>query len=235
MCLTCIEFFESIEPVTFYPELAQLPGLQRLVLSLLGEPCDEPDLGPVRLPADMGPLSSTLQHLEMQMNGHMGTLFPSSLTQLVALEHLNILQNDFAKLPAGITALSRLTELMLGRLHEMRTLDVRALGDLSRFPALCKLTFDTCQVKLCRSLLGAARHASLTSLNFYNAKPARAAPRAAVLQLSQELWRQGRGSVLTCVCGSPEHRDERQAAQYRRACQRFMEELEACRLGLCGL
>ena len=67
----------------------------------------------------MGSLSATLLHLDI--SGHMGTRFPLALTQLVALEHLSARGNEFAELPAGITALSRLTELMLGRVITMMT------------------------------------------------------------------------------------------------------------------
>ena len=208
-CLTNIVFGKCEGPLTVDPQLARLPGLQRLVLS---QDMDNLELehyllGPLRLPADMGSLSSTLLHLNIC--GHTGTRFPQALTQLVALEHLNAKDNEFAELPAGITALSRLTELMLGRivkydedplqLHEERTLDVRAMGDLSRFPYLCRLTFDFCEVMLCSSVLGAARHASLASLCFCFAHPApECAP--AVLLLSQELERLGRGSVLSTDC-----------------------------------
>ena len=100
-----------------------------------------------------------------------------------------------------------LTELGLGRAYDdvplqlrgKRPLDVRAMGDLSRFPGLCKLTFCFCEVVLCCSVLGAAQHASLTGLCFDCAHPApECAP--AVLQLSRELWRLGRGSVLRAEC-----------------------------------
>ena len=238
-CLTQIEFFENNGPVTFYPELTQAPGLQRLVLSRMDD--DELDPGPLRLPGDMGSLRSTLLHLDI--NGHTGTRFPRSLTQLVALEHLDATGNGFAKLPAGITALSRLTELILGRilvcdghpqLHGKRPLDARALGDLSRFPGLRKLSFESCEVMLRRSVVGAARHTSLTSLCFDEAQPApKCAP--AVLQPSQELWRLGRGSVLKCLCNLRYFRGGLQAAQRHAPCQKFTADLEACRLEACGL
>ena len=135
-CLTAIEFAEASGPLTVDPQLAQLPGLQRLVLSQQLAPELLDPLGPLRLPADMGALSSTLLHLDI--SGHTGTRFPQALMQLVALKHLNATENEFAALPAGITALSRLTELMLGRicmfdedplqLRGKRPLDVRALG-----------------------------------------------------------------------------------------------------------
>ena len=74
-------------------------------------------------------------------------------------------------------------------------LNARALGDLSGFPALCKLTFECCQVMLCESVVGAVRHAALASLSFCFAQPA---PKCMpmVLQLSQALGRLRRGSVL---------------------------------------
>ena len=155
----------------------------------------------VGLPAGMGLLSSSLLHLRVL--GLLLPYFPLVFTQLVALKCLDASYNEFAELPAGITALSRLTELRLGRspvLHgnvlcEDEPLDVRALGDLSGFPALRKLDFQTCEIMLSPSLLGAARHASLATLCFRYAHPA---PECMlmVLQLSQELRRFKRGSML---------------------------------------
>ena len=180
--LTCIDLLccDALHGVD--AQLAQLPGLQRLVL--MRESCFE-DMGfdslstPIRLPAAMGSLRSTLHHLDV--SGLRLAQFPIALTQLVKLEYLNARENVFAELPAGITALSRLTELVLGRLllcsdplqlQTTRPLDARALGDLSHFPALRELTFDFCEVMLCRSVLGAAQHASLGSLVFCVAHPA---------------------------------------------------------------
>lgn len=117
----------------------------------------------------------------LDISGQHFTQFPLALMQLVALECLKVEGNEFAELPAAITALLRLTELTLGRninqmdflqLPVMRPLDVRALGDLSSFPALCKLTFEYCEVRMCESMLGAVRHASLASLAFQFAHPA---------------------------------------------------------------
>ena len=184
----------------------------------------------------MGVLSATLLHLDI--SGHMGTRFPLAVTQLVALEHLRAEYCDYRELPAGITALSRLTELTTGRhaayggdplqLRGKRPLDARAMGDLSRFPALRTLTFNFCEVVLCPLVLGAAAHASLISLCFYSAHPApECAP--AVLQLSCKLWRQRRGSVLTAVC-NPYYPSELQDAQGRAPCQKFTADLGACRL-----
>ena len=154
----------------------------------------------------MGSLSLTLTHLDI--SGRRLTHFSLALTRLVALECLKASANEFAEVPRGITALSRLTKLMLGRymcvaievsrLHEKRLLDVHALGGLSACPALCELTFSFCEVMMCDSVLGAAGHAALANLVFHAAHPA---PGCApmVLQLSQALRQRMRDSVLRPV------------------------------------
>ena len=197
-----IAFLGCQGPRFFQPQLEQLPGLQCMMIAT-SKPCHGGGrVKLARLPADMGSLTLSLRHLDFC--GHGLDRFPLALTQLAAFKCLKASRNEFAELPAGITALSRLTELSLGRvmsdedpeqLHSKRPLDVRALGDLCGFPALCALSFDACEVLLCGSLLGAMRHTSLTSLTFCNAHPA---PESAltVLQLGQALRRLRHGSML---------------------------------------
>ena len=198
--LTCIEFTGGQGPHFFDPQLVQLPRLQRMVFESWDRGARQS-----RLPAAMGSLSSALLHLDF--NGQRFAHFPHALTQLVALECLNARENDFVDLPAAITALSRLTELSLGRFTcghdplqecERLPLDVRALGDLSAFPGLCALNLQGCEVKLCESLPGAARHSNLASLSFELAHPA---PECLlmVLQLGQALKRLRQRSVLKFV------------------------------------
>ena len=120
-----IEFKNHQEEYYFDPRLVQLQRLQHLVISPMGESEEHHDLwsgdssGLFGLPADMGALKASLLHLEMRQLGLLR--FPLALTQLVALERLDVSRNHFAELPAGITALSRLKELTLGRmgLHTM--------------------------------------------------------------------------------------------------------------------
>ena len=105
--LTCFEFSQSAGPLVVDSWLVQLCGLQRFVFSQdlpfehHGDRVNPP--GPLRLPADMGSLSSTLLHLDV--SGQIPTRIPLAVTQLVALEHLNAKDNAFTELPAGITAL----------------------------------------------------------------------------------------------------------------------------------
>ena len=224
--LTRIEFNDGQAPRFFDPQLAQLPRLQHMVFDT-ADAFHNP--GVARLPADMGPLRSTLRRLSFR--GHELTHFPLALTQLVALECLSAGSNEFAELPAGITALSRLTELSLGRVgyrtdppdpHDMRLLDVRALGDLSGFPALRVLSLQSCEVMMCMSILGAVRHPSLKTLRFTTAHPAPECE-PVVLQLSQALRCLGRGGVLR-VC----HWYEVPAQQALLPIRKFMAALEAC-------
>ena len=199
--LTCIKFSGGYGPHFLDPQFVQLPRLQRMVFKTEAWRGGA-DLGRFRLPADMGSLSSALLYLNI--SGHGLTQFPLALTQLVALQHLKACENAFAELPAAITALSRLTELKLGRIGSLKNrlqefdkllLDVSALGDLSGFPALCVLSFRICEVKLCDSMLGAVRHPNLASLIFTFAHPA---PECLpmVLQLSQALKRLRQRRVL---------------------------------------
>ena len=198
LSLTRIECLGGYGP-PFAAQLIQLPQLRRMVLETIG-PCgaDYSDayLGLPWLPSYM---SHNVLHLSLA--GHGLAQFPLVLTQLVALEHLDARGNDFADPPTAVTALSRLTELVLGRMPTLEPwepdepLDVRALGDLSAFPALCKLYIHACEVALPGSVLGVTWHASLTELWFYDVRfTLESAP--LVRQLRQALEQMGRGSVL---------------------------------------
>ena len=213
------------------PELVRLPYLHTLVLSHVHIVCDDvSSVDCIGLPAGMGLLSLSLLHLNVSwlVLPH----FPLDLTQLVALESLDASHNNFAELPLGITALSKLTDLSLGRVPVINLmhgqcdadpLDVRALGDLSGFPALRELTFKHCEVMLCPSLLGALRHASLDNLCFKTAYPA---PKCAlaVLQLCREFRRLRRGSAVTCVCEGPPD----MPWELRAAWLKFKADINAC-------
>ena len=105
-CSLCCE-----GPDEFAYQLVRLPRLQRMVLAT-GEPCrDAPRLWVSRLPADMGLLSSSLVRLSFSSHKRRYSLL--GLMQQVALKPLEC-GNEFATVPAAVTALSMLTELTLG-------------------------------------------------------------------------------------------------------------------------
>ena len=233
--LTHIEFTFGQGP-PFVAQLLQSACLHCAVFDTLEPYPGSSTLGLARLPSDMGLQSMAL--LRLSFDGHGYTQFPLALTQLVALESLHASKNDFAELPAGITALSRLTELRLGRvagkdpmqMRGSRPLDVRALGDLSGFPALRWLGFEYCEVTLCGSLLGAVQQCSLMSLVFHVAHPAPGCTMMA-LQLGQALKRLRRGSVLQ-VLGEDTYRGEYTGyallVETLAPFQKFMAAMQAC-------
>ena len=110
-----------------------------------------------------------------------------------------------------------------------------ALGDLSGFPALCKLTFSFYEVQLCMSLHGGVvRHTSLASIVFDFAHPA---PECVpmVLQLSQDLRRLRRGSMIKLGAGGSWHYERWgnravQSAQALPPFHKFRAALELCAL-----
>ena len=236
--LTSIRFSGG-QGAPVFAQLVHLPRLAHISFGALWPGLGGEHLALSRLPNDMGALSSTLQSLNI--SGNNLTQFPLVLTQLGALARLDASGNNIAELPAAITALSRLTSLLLGRamsadvlqLLETRCLDVRALGDLSGFPALCELSFSHCEVVLCGSVLSAVQHASLTSLFFNYAHPAPLCE-GVVLQLGQVLRQLNRGSMLK-VRGRHMYEgmfleEHLLAASGRAPVQKFIAALEACGL-----
>ena len=230
--LVRIDFSSECQGHPFFVELVALPRLEHMGLAT-----SEPNEGPARSPLARLPVNTeSLSHVNC--SGHGLAHFSLVLTQLVALECLEASENEFAELPAGITALSRLTRLSLGRmsswddplqLREKRPLDVRVLRDLSAFPALHTLLFSSCEVSMCESLLGAAQHPSIAALCFSCSHPT---PECApvVLQLGQALERLRRRSVLQVDAWQSSNWKELRDAQGQAPIQKFMAALEACGL-----
>ena len=232
--LTHIDFSTTCQGHPFFSELLELPRLRYMGLATC-----EPYKGAARLEvARLSANTETLLHVDC--SGHGFSRFPLALTQLVALECLQASGNEFVELPAGITALSRLTRLSLGRNISWRDplqlcrklpLDVRALGDLSGFPVLRELLFDSCEVLMCGAMLGAARHPSLARLYFSRSHPAPECT-PVVLHLGQALKRLRRRSVLELKIWESCNITEKalRNALGRAPVQKFMAAMEACGL-----
>ncbi len=129
--------------------------------------------------------------------------FPEQALALQQLAHLDVSNNHFSALPAGMTVLSNLQYLALGFspffaiVHgagTLRILDAAALGDLSAFPCMTSLTFSQCQVAFSDDF-GVRHHARLDKVLFDCAQPCRGSSAAALLALHRQLVGSGRRGV----------------------------------------
>ncbi len=132
--------------------------------------------------------------------------FPEQALALQQLAHLDVSDNHFSALPAGMTVLSNLQYLSLGFSSDfarvllengagtLRILDAAALGDLSAFPCMTSLTFSHCQVAFSDDF-GVRHHARLDKVLFHLARPCQGLSAAALLALHRQLVGSGRGGV----------------------------------------
>ncbi len=133
---------------------------------------------------------------------------------MTCLTDLNLGGNCFEQLPEGMTALTALETLCLGR-HSASpdevggALDARALGNLAGFPALRSLSFVTCSVQFCPSFQAVAAHPCLESLELWTSYPAPGPSCVAFLTFVAALLQQGRAGVLrlhnSAVQGAGQH------------------------------
>ena len=111
----------------------------------------------------------------------------------------------FEQLPEGVSALTALEELRLGRhaageLEIGGSLDARALGSLAGFPNLCELGFSCC-VLICPSFQASAAHPRLKRLQLDTSYPAPGPSCMAFLGFVYDLLQQGRPGVLELIDG----------------------------------
>ncbi len=209
----------SIRPNVRLPALQGLPGLTALCVNQFV--LVPRDLTPLRLLRQFCQLARGQQALPWQGEQTLPwtPVLPESVIHLQAaaalqaspeqalalqqLAHLDLSQNCFCALPAGMTVLSNLQHLALGfssffaivQPGTLRILDAAALGDLSAFPCMTSLTFSHCQVAFSDDF-GLRHHARLdnVSLEIY-AKPCRGSSAAALLALHRQLVGSGRRGV----------------------------------------
>ncbi len=188
------------------PALQGLPGLTELCVN--DRVLVPRDLSPLRLLRKFCQLARGEQALpwtpvlpesltQLQATGRLQA-FPEQALALQQLTYLDISDNCFTALPAGVTALSKLQDLTLGFPKflqsdddDSRILDAVALGDLSAFPCMTILRFSNCQVALPRDF-GVRRHARLEKVLFDCAQPCRGLSLAALLALHRPLVGSGR-------------------------------------------
>ncbi len=174
------------------PRIWDLAGVPRSKL---------PDAG---LPLSGAPCFASLSCLSL--TGHDLLVFPPGILTARRLTHLNLSLSCFEQLPEGVSALTALEELHLGRhaagggMEVGGTLDARALGSLAGFPCLRSLTFVACSVLLCPSFQAAAAHPRLTRLQLCNSYPDRGPSCGPFLGVVITLLQRGRLGVLELSC-----------------------------------
>jgi len=150
------------------------------------------------LPAS-APCFSSLTDLCLRT--HNLAVFPAGILTATRLAQLDLSYSCFSSLPKGMSVLTALEGLHLGRYAAAPeqiggALDVRALGSLARFPKLRCLSFVSCSVRFCSDFQAAAAHPCLECLELEAAYPASGPSCLAFLGFVGCLRQQGRSDVL---------------------------------------
>jgi len=195
--------------VWFCPSLRVLPtSLWRLtrlhVLAVWGEPrrrggLPRAELPVAGVPAARAPCFDSL--VSLTLAGHNLRAFPPGILGMTRLGILDLTCSCFERLPEGVSVLTRLGELHLGR-HPLQwlaiggALDARALGSLAGFPWLTSLVFTNCCVEFAPGIRDAADHPRLEVLQLRTAYPAAGPSSRAFLAFVRGLLQQGRNRAL---------------------------------------
>jgi len=175
--------------------LWRLPQLRRLVYwSLSDEPPNELPLASLPASAPCFPFLVSLM-----LSSDLPT-WPACVLAMTRLASLDLSGSCCEQLPEGVSTLTALTHLGLGR-HFAHggiggSLDARALGNLACFPNLHRLRFEHCSVVFCPSFEAAATHPCLEELVLNYSYPVRGPSFQAFLEFVFALLHQNRAGVL---------------------------------------
>jgi hypothetical protein len=137
----------------------------------------------------------------LALEGHNLPVFPPGILAATRLAHLNLSFCCFGQLPKGVSVLTGLEELHLGR-HSMVAMEVggafdaRALGSLTRFPHLHNLSFANCSVLFCSDFQAAAAHPCLECFQLRTSYPESGPSWTAFLGFVSALLQRGRVCAL---------------------------------------
>jgi len=180
--------------------LWRLTQLRRLVHDCGGQ-WDLARVPRAALPVAGLPATGLASLTSLCLTGHDLRAFPPGVLAAVRLTHLDLSHCCFEQLPEGVSALTALKQLRLGRhppgkLEIGGAIDARALGSLAGFPALSSLSFANCSVLLCPTSQAAAAHPRLEQLQLETSYPASGPPCMAVLGFAHLTLQQGRPDAL---------------------------------------
>ncbi len=138
---------------------------------------DEPPRGelPVARPSACAPACmASLTHLSL--TGYNLPTWPVCILAATRLAHLDLSSSCFEHLPEGVSVLTGLETLYLGRhskgdMQIGGVLDARTLGNLACFPALRELSFAKCSALFGPSFQAAAAHPRLERLELNTSYP----------------------------------------------------------------
>jgi hypothetical protein len=220
----CLEDCPSLR--TLPASLWALPQLRSLHHAV--DACHLDDLARNELPVASLPACapSFASFTQLGLQGHNLTSFPVAVLTMRRLTHLNLAQCYFSQLPEGVSVLTALESLQLGRHNqgpEMNAIggaiDARALGSLAGFPHLRQLTFVNCSVIFCPSFHAAAAHPRLSWLELFTSYPASGPSCLAFLGFVGSLLQQGRPGVLELVVSVVGGEGRRDGRNFRAALQ----------------
>ena len=226
--LTSLELWDCSGLHVLPTSLWRLTQLRCLVHCLWDEaPRDEVPVW--SLPACASACVASLTDLTLV--GHNMFTWPACVLAATRLAHLDLTRNCFEQLPEGVSVLTALQTLSLGRLSASEleiggALDARALGSLARFPALRELSFADCSVLFGPSFQAAAAHPRLQCLELSTSYPACGPSCQAFLGFALALLQQGRAEVLRV-------RKSIFRGAGQQDGQRFRAALEAVGIALC--
>jgi len=151
------------------------------------------------VPAGGAPCFASLT--DLMLAGSRLQAFPTGALAATRLTHLDLMDCCFEQLPEGVSVLTGLEDLCLGRHAAVDsgvggTLDARALGSLAGFPSLRRLQVFNSEVLLCPSFQAAAAHPRLERLQLSVSYPAPGPSFRAVLGFVTGLLQRGRPDVL---------------------------------------
>jgi hypothetical protein len=147
--------------------------------------------------------------------------FPTGILAATRLTHLCLSRCRFEHLPEGISMLTALETLELGRYALSGKIgggfDAQALGSLAGFPNLQSLTFRSCSVQFCPSIQTAAAHPRLRRLQLDSAFPAVGVSCRAFLAFVTTLLQHERPDVLVLHESIVNGRGRRDSRSFRGA------------------